>query len=245
MLKIIIPLAGSSELFSSIGYFYPKPLIEVNGVPMIERVLNNPLNIKVEKKFIFIIKEEDAVKFHLDNALKVLVPGCEIIRLSHDTKGGLCSVLMAIDKIDDNDEILILNGDQVLDVPLDEIYNHWKLEDANAGLVSFRSIHPRWAYARMENGVVVQTAEKNPISNHALAGVYFFSNATNFFKAACMSIKNDVQIDGAFYISPVVNEFVLNSLKVIAYNLDAKDYHLFYSPQVLQDFERNESRLNK
>ena len=38
-LNIIIPIAGTSELFEKAGYMYPKPLIEINGKPMIELVL--------------------------------------------------------------------------------------------------------------------------------------------------------------------------------------------------------------
>jgi NDP-sugar pyrophosphorylase family protein len=241
MLKIIIPLAGSSELFSNVGYFYPKPLIEVNGTPMIEKVLDNPLRLKVDKTFIFIIREEDSIRFHLDNALKILVPGCEVVKLANDTKGGLCSVLMAIDLIGSDDEILILNGDQLIDVELDTVYQYWKDESADAGLVSFKSIHPRWAYARVENEIVVQTAEKNPISNHALAGVYYFKTAKEFFNCAFNTIRNDAQINGAFYISPVINNFILNSFKVVSYKVESTQYHLFYSPQVLQDYERSET----
>lgn len=238
MLKIIIPLAGSSELFANSGYYYPKPLIEVNGSPMIEMVLRNPLALRKKYSFIFIIKEQDANKFHLDNTLRILVPNAEIIKLSQDTKGGLCSVLMAIDKINEGDEILILNGDQLLDCDLNEVYETWKSQSADAGLVTFKSVHPRWAYARMENDIVVQTAEKNPISNHAISGVYYFKNAAAFFKAAFNSIKNDVQLDGMFFISPVINEFVLNNQKVVAFKIQTNQYHLFYSPQVLQEFER-------
>ncbi len=79
MLKIIIPLAGSSELFSNAGYYYPKPLIEINGSTMIELVLKNPSSIKRAHQFIFIIRDEDALKFHLDNTLKLLSPNCEVI----------------------------------------------------------------------------------------------------------------------------------------------------------------------
>src|SRR5688572_30725770 len=115
MLKIIIPLAGSSELFTNSGYFYPKPLIEINGTPMIQHVIENIESISVPCQFIFIIKEKEAVKYHLDNTLRLLSPGCEIIRLKRDTMGGLCSVLMAIEKIDDNDNLIILNGDQIIE----------------------------------------------------------------------------------------------------------------------------------
>lgn len=239
MLKIIIPLAGSSELFSNAGYFYPKPLIEVNGLPMIEMVLQNPLAMEVEKSFIFIIKEDDAKKFHLDNTLKILSPNCEIIKLSNDTKGGLCSVLMAIDKIANDDEILILNGDQIIDLSLNTIYHDWKSNNADAGLITFNSVHPRWAYARLVDGEVVQTAEKNPISNFAIAGAYYFKNSSEFFDSAFKSIKEGVHLDGMFYISPVVNQYVLRAKKVFAYKIDNKQYHLFYSPQILQEFERN------
>ena len=239
MLKIIIPLGGSSELFSSAGYFYPKPLIEVKGKPMIELVLENPITINQGKKFIFIVKEEECNKFHLDNTLKILSPGSTIIKLKNDTKGGLCSVLMAIDEIEEGDSLMILNGDQVIDKNISDIISFWEGKNADAGLVTFKSVHPRWSYARVVNETVVQTAEKNPISNNAIAGVYYFKCAKDFFKSAYNTIKNDVHLDGKYYISPVINDFVLNNLSIIPYQIDTKDYHLFYSPQVLQEYERN------
>jgi dTDP-glucose pyrophosphorylase len=239
MIKIIIPLGGSSELFASAGYFYPKPLIEVKGKPMIELVLENPMNIDQEKHFIFIVKEDDCNKFHLDNTLKILCPGSSIIRLKNDTRGGLCSVLMAIDEIDPNDSLLILNGDQLIDHNLIEILNFWENLKVDAGLVTFKSVHPRWSYARVIDGKIVQTAEKNPISNSAIAGVYFFSNAGTFFKSAFNTIKNDVHLDGKYYISPVINDLVLNNKTIIPFQIDTTEYHLFYSPQILQEYERN------
>jgi NDP-sugar pyrophosphorylase family protein len=238
MIKIIIPLGGSSELFASAGYFYPKPLIEVKGKPMIELVLENPMAVDQEKHFIFIVKEDDCNKFHLDNTLKILCPGSSIIRLKNDTRGGLCSVLMAIDEIDPSDSLLILNGDQLIDRDLNEILNFWENLNVDAGLVTFKSVHPRWSYARVIDGKVVQTAEKNPISNSAIAGVYYFTNANTFFNSAFNTIKNDVQLDGKFYISPVINDMVLNNKKIIPFHIDTKEYHLFYSPQVLQEYER-------
>ena len=122
MINIIIPLGGTSELFASAGYFYPKPLIEVKGKPMIELVLENPMKIDLEKHFIFIVKEEECNKFHLDNILKILCPGSTIIKLKNDTKGGLCSVLMAIDEIKHDDSLLILNGDQLIDYNFTRYY---------------------------------------------------------------------------------------------------------------------------
>ena len=239
MLKIIIPLAGSSELFSNAGYYYPKPLIEIKGKIMIELVLDNPSKIEMEHKFIFIVKEDDVIKYHLDNTLKLLNPECEIVVIKNLTKGALCSVLMAVDKLNSEDSILILNGDQIIDIDFTSVLNFWMHEKSECGLVVFKSVHPRWSYARLDdNGCVLQTAEKNPISNFAIAGYYYFSDKDTFFNAAFQSIKDDSQLNGIFYISPVVNQLILLNKKVSTFTIDSSAYHSFYSPQMIIEYER-------
>ena len=240
MLKIIIPLAGSSEFFTNAGFMYPKPLIEINGKPMIQLVIEKTASIPIPNQFIFVIKEDDAIKFHLDNTLKLLSPDCEVIKLKKSTKGGLCSVLMAIENVDDDDSLIILNGDQVIEENFTDIFQFWLENKADAGVVTFSSVHPRWSYARIENEQVVQTTEKNPISQNAIAGYYFFANAALFFDSAFQTIKNDVQLEGNFYISPVMNEYVLRNKHVINYSIKSKNYHSFYSPQMVNEYEKLE-----
>jgi len=98
---------------------------------------------------------------------------------------------------------------------------------------------------RTENGEVVQTAEKNPISTNAIAGYYYFADASLFFDCAFQVIKNDVQLDGIFYISPVLNEYVLRNQKVITYQIKPEHYHSFYSPQMVNNFEKIIPPLNE
>lgn len=236
MLKIIIPLAGTSELFTKAGFFYPKPLIEINGIPMIQLVIERTDAITIPHKLIFILKEEEVLKFHLDNTLKLLSPNCDIVKLKNDTKGALCSILMAIDKIEPEDSILILNGDQIIDSDFGQIINYFDENQAQVGIVTFNSIHPRWSFAKIENNQVVQTAEKNPISNNAIAGYYYFKNSDDFFKCAFECILKDVQLDGKFYISPVINEYILKNKKVLNYQIEKTNYHSFYSPQMINEY---------
>ncbi len=241
MLKIVIPIAGSSELFVKAGYHYPKPLIEINGVPMIELVIAKTREIELDHQLVFILKEDDVRKVHLDNTLRLLAPDCEIIKLKNDTKGALCSVLMATDVIHPDDSLLIMNGDQIIDTDFGKVIKHFKKQDAQAGLLTFDSVHPRWSYAKIEENLVVQTAEKNPISNHAIAGFYYFEQAQAFFEAAFESIIKDVQLDGIFFISPVINEYVLKNRKVVHYNIEKSSYHSFYSPQMINDYLKQTS----
>ena len=236
MLKIIIPLAGTSELFEKAGFFYPKPLIEINGTPMIQLVIERINAIKIPHQLIFILREEDVLKFHLDNTLKLLSPNCDIIKLKNDTKGALCSILMAVDKIDPNDSLLILNGDQIIDSDFGQIINYFNENQTQVGIVTFKSIHPRWSFAKIENNQVLQTAEKNPISENAIAGYYYFKNADDFFNCAFECILKDVQLDGKFYISPVINEYILKNKKVLNYSIETNKYHSFYSPQMINEY---------
>lgn len=244
MLKIVIPLAGSSELFSNAGYIYPKPLIDVNGIPMIQLLIETIGELPPSFQFVFIIKADDALKYHLDNTLKLLAPNCNIIKLKKDTQGGLCSVLMAIDHISPDDSLIILNGDQIIDNDFNTILNYWQENKTDAGVVTFKSVHPRWSYVRIEDGQIMESAEKRPISHHAIAGYYYFANAGLFFECAYQSIKNGVKFEVNYYISPVINEYILQNKKVLNYQIENNQYHSFYSPQMLNEFEKrkNENR---
>ena len=44
-MNILIPMAGAGSRFKENGYKLPKPLIDVNGKPMIQHVVEN-INIK-------------------------------------------------------------------------------------------------------------------------------------------------------------------------------------------------------
>ena len=40
-MNLVIPIASSSKFFNLEEYGYPKPLIEIIGIPMIEHVIKN------------------------------------------------------------------------------------------------------------------------------------------------------------------------------------------------------------
>lgn len=238
MLNIIIPIAGSSVEFLNAGHLYPKPIIEINGKPMIQWVIESLSSIKSNYKLIFIIKEEDSTKFHLDNTLKLLHPSCEIIQLKNETKGGLCSVLMTIDIIAETNPILILNGDQIINIDYQVVLDNWVLNKVDAGVVTFPSVHPRWSYILESEGKIIQTAEKNPISKKAIAGCYYFQNSGRFFQSAFNSILKDDQINGSYFISAVLNEYILNNYNISNVDIEKKDFISFYSPKLIAEFEK-------
>ena len=237
MINIVIPIASNKLHDENEIFQYPLPLIEILGKSIIEYSLEGLKNIDDVAKFIFILKEEDCNKYHFDNSLKLIIPDCSIVKLKSQTKGAVCSILMAIDLLDKDSEMLIINYDQFLDYKIDKIINYFRCRNADGGLLTFKSIHPRWSFARVIGDDVLETAEKNPISNFAIAGFYYFKKASDFIEGAFNIIRYDEKYNNYFYTSSVFNQMILKNKVVKNYTIPLSVYYSFYSPQKIKEFE--------
>lgn len=237
-MKILVPIAGKSTFFNENNSPFSKSLIEIKGKPMIEMVIDNLNTIDDKLEFVFIVNSDDCKKFHLNNILKLLSKECEVVKISGETKGALCSVLMGIDFVDD-DELIICNGDQIINCDYNKVINHFRTHSYDAGLITFNAVHPRWSYVRFdENKNVVETAEKRPISKSAIAGFYYFKNGNEFLAAAMESIKKDSSVNGLYFIAPVINQMILKNNRIGTYEVESEKYHSFYSPKKIEEFEK-------
>lgn len=237
MINILVPMAGRSQHFPESEYPFPKPLIEIGQKTMIEHVVANLASAGPEVQFIFVLGSADCRKFHLDSTLNIITEQqCKLVKLDNDTQGAACSALMAISHIANEQPLIIANADQLFDPPIAELLQ--SLGDADAGVVTFESVHPRWSYVRLdEQGFVAETAEKRPISRHAIAGLYYFRHGKDFVEAAMGMIHKDSSVNGSFYIAPSLNELILKGKKIRTVGVDAQRYHTFYTPQKVKEYE--------
>lgn len=237
-LQILIPLAGESIFFDPSEYHFPKPLIDMEGKTMIEHVLEPLTRAVPDARFFFIVRREDIAKYSLDSVLRLRAgEDAVVISLSTPTKGALCSCMLAIDALEMDVPLLISNSDQVLDADLPALLEKFLKTDSAAGVVTFRSVHPRWSYVRLDaSGDVSQAAEKSVISEHAIAGFYFFRTAQDFFDAAMATIATDDRVGDQFYVSHCLNQLILKNKRVMRVPIPAHDYYSFYSPQKVKDF---------
>ena len=238
MINIVIPISAKSKINSEDYFNYPLPLIDIYGKSLIEYSLQTFDSINDKIKFTFILREEDCENYNFDNSLKLLKPDSNIVRLKNTTQGAICSILMTLNLLNDTDELIVANYDQLINANLQAIINKFRSEDADGGLITFNSIHPRWSYARVINdNDIIQTAEKNPISNYAIAGFYYFKKF-NFFKEASFDvIRNNENYQGKFFTSSTFNQMVLKSLKIKNYTISNNEYFSFYSEDKLKEFK--------
>ena len=239
-MQVLVPISSRTKFFPEDEYFFPKPLIEIDGKPMIQCVIENIKNYVSNPKFIFIIDSMDCSKFSLDRMLSIL--GGEnsvVIQKNTETAGALCSALLAIDFLEPNEPLLISNSDTILSDVIDDRLALLTHPKTDAGVFTFKSVHPRWSYVRGDGDRIQQVYEKEVISNQAIAGLYYFKNTSDFIQAAQEVIINDVSLDGSYYISSTLNQIILRNKSVKSVQLEPSQVHTFYSPEAIEMYRHN------
>jgi dTDP-glucose pyrophosphorylase len=205
-MNIIIPMAGAGSRFEKAGYSFPKPLIEVNGQPMIVKVLES---LNLIGKFIFLVQKDHYEKFKLNSLLNFICPGCEIVQIDGLTQGAACTVLKAKNLINNDEPLIISNSDQWIKWNSLKTLNEFNQPNCDGGILTFNSVHPKHSFAKVDvQGWVTEVAEKNPISNNATVGVYYWKKNKDFFHYAQQMIKKNIRTNNEFYVCPVYNEAI-------------------------------------
>jgi len=216
-MKVLIPMAGAGSRFATAGYTFPKPLIEVKGKPMIQVVIEN-LNIDAEH--VFIVQKEHYEKYHLKTLLNMVSPGCKIVQTEGITEGAACTTLLAKEHIDNDYPLLIANSDQFVEWDSNEFMYSMGADSIDGGILSFRSTHPKWSFAELdEKGFVKRVAEKEPISDIATVGIYYWSKGSDYVKYAEQMISKNIRVNNEFYVAPVYNEAVQDDKKIKTFDV--------------------------
>jgi len=239
-LRIVIPMAGEGKSFQTAGHVFPKPLIDINGKPMIEWVVEN---INVDGKFIFIVQKKHLEKYNMQYLLNLIAPGCDIIPVEDPGRGAAESVLRARHLFDDNNPITIINSDQFISWNSNEFFYAMAADECDGGIVTFESTHPKWSFVRLgDDGFVAEVAEKKPISNLATAGIYYFKRGNDFIKYAEQMITSNIRTLNEYYICPVYNEYIKDGKKIRMFPI--KKMWSFSTPKDVEFFIQKYEQLS-
>ena len=211
-LNILIPMAGAGSRFEQAGYTFPKPLIEVNSKPMIQVVVEN---LNLDANYIYVVQKKHREQYNLDTLLNLITPGCQIVETDGLTEGAACTALLAKEFINTNAPLFFANSDQVVEWDSNEFMYKMQETKADGGIVTFKATHPKWSFAKEnELGLVTEVAEKNPISNLATVGYYFWKHGSDFVKYAEEMINQNHRVNNEFYVCPVFNNAIRDSKQI-------------------------------
>jgi beta-phosphoglucomutase-like phosphatase (HAD superfamily)/dTDP-glucose pyrophosphorylase len=218
-LNVLIPMAGAGSRFEQAGYTFPKPLIDVKNKPMIQVVVEN-LNIKAN--YIYIVQKKHREKYNLDTLLNLITPGCKVVEVDGITEGAACTALLAKEYINTNSPLFFANSDQSVEWDSNEFMYKMQETNADGGIVTFKAIHPKWSFAKINQhtGLVEEVAEKNPISDNATVGYYYWKHGSDFVKYAEEMIGQNIRVNNEFYVCPVFNQAIKDGKEIRTFNID-------------------------
>lgn len=235
-----MPMAGEGSRFLNEGWHIPKPLIKLRGIPLFKHAVNSVTLDNIIIKYSFIVRQEHIESYMIDKQIKELFPEANVFPVIKTTRGAVETCLIAEPAIEPDDSIIVMDCDlefkskefvklirKILCKPVDEV---------NGGvLVSFHSNLPRYSYAEVnQNNLVVRTAEKKVISNHALCGAYFFSSAIGFLNASHKLINESNFKEPEYYVSLLYNYLLDNKETVYIANVD--EYYSYGTPEELNTY---------
>lgn len=240
-INIVIPMAGAGSRFKVAGYDVPKPFIDINSKMMIEHALNGLLlkdakyTLIIQEKF----KEENAS--HLEKIKKNF--NVDFIAVEKLTAGACCTALAAHKFINNNHPVVFADSDNIFDDGiLKNFIEDAQKRDLDGSLVTFQTNKDCFSFAQTnEDGFVTKTAEKQPISNNAIAGIYYFKKGSDFVEQAInMMIYNDKQ-KGEFYMSAVYNWLLKANKNIGIYNISNNSWSCVGTPEQLNTFNKQKN----
>jgi len=215
--KILIPMAGEGSRFVKEGYTFPKPLIDVNGKPMIQTVVEN---LDFNAEYIFLVRAEHLEKYGgLEETLHRITNGkCSIVLVDKLTEGAACTALLAKEHINNDEDLLIANSDQYIEYSPENFNIMKEMMDVDAIVYTFEAVHPKWSFVKTNSrGIATEVAEKKPISNIATCGIYWYRKGSDFVKYAEQMIYNNIRVNNEFYIAPVYNELIKDGKTLVPF----------------------------
>lgn len=202
---VVMPMAGEGKRFRDAGYVLPKPLVSVEGTPM-AGVATNTLGLR-EARYVYLVSSSHLRDWATGPYLRSLAKDVEIVEVDRLTEGAACTVLLARDLINHDRPVVVANCDQWLS---------WDPDAALHRMVSLRAISSvltfdgdgskKWSYAKVnDQGIVLETAEKQPISDRALCGVFMYRRGRDLVESLDHMIRLDDRTNGEFYVAPSLN----------------------------------------
>lgn len=268
-MNIIIPMAGAGQRFTDAGYKIGKP-----AIPTIDRRTGAELPMVVCATMDLPEVEKDGGNvtyidrnFHKEDGVEEIIkqyyPKASFITIDYLTEGQACTCLLAEDKINNSESLLIAGCDNGMVFDSAEFD---RLSEENDVLV-FTHRHNEAVLQKPDaygwvkvneagavDGVSVKKAiSDTPMEDHAIVATFWFRHGKMFVDAAKRMIEENDRINNEFYVDQVIKHSLLLGHKVSVLEIQRyigwgtpKDYEEYQNTyRYWEKFVRNNKDLLK
>jgi len=228
-IQLIIPMSGIGKRFVEAGYKYPKPLIEVDGYPIIKHVLDLFPGVTDVS---FICNELHLETTKMRDILKSIAPNCKIYSVSNENRKGPVDAVNQISEfINDDKETIISYCDYGTKWNFNQFLSDVRDGDFDGSIPCYKGFHPHmlgsdnYAFCKEVNRNLIEIKEKEPFTDnkmneYASNGTYYFKSGRIVKKYFQNLINSNINLNGEFYVSLVYNLLVKDGLKVNIFEIE-------------------------
>lgn len=241
-MQIIIPMSGIGKRFIDAGYKDPKPLIEIDGKPIIEHVVNL---FPGENDITFICNSTHLKETKMREILNRIAPSGKIVEIPNHKKGPVYAVSQIFDQIKDEEEVIVNYCDFAKYWDYQDFLRHTRNREADGAIPAYKGFHPHmlgttnYAFMRDDEQWMLEIQEKKPFTDnrmqeYASDGTYYFKKGTYVKKYFQELMNKDLNLNGEYYVSMIYNLLIKDGLKVSIY--DVQHMLQWGTPQDVEEY---------
>lgn len=228
-MKIVIPMSGTGDRFLRKGYKDPKPLIEVEGMPIIEHVVNM---FSKDDEYVFICNREHLKETDMLETLQRIKPKGTIVEIDKHKYGPVYAVKQAFDQIIDDEQVIVNYCDFSVWWDYNRFKKAMKEKDCDGCITAYKDFHPHtlgntlYGYIRWDaDNYLLEIREKeaftdNRMKEYASSGTYYFKKGRYVKKYFSQLLDKNIHKNGEYYVSLVYNLMYVDGLRTYIYELD-------------------------
>lgn len=236
-------MAGFGDRFKRAGYKDPKPLIMVDGKPMIEHVIDL---FPEENNFLFVCNNDHLKHSNMRGIISSAKPKGKIAGIKSERLGPVRNILLVADYIDDNEPVIV----NYCDFNMFWNYSHFKKEmlrtKADGAVVCYSGFHPHLLGPSLYAGVKIDSKKmitdirekysfsENKMDSWHSCGTYYFKTGGIMKKYFQKIYDSGEKVNNEFYVSMAFKPMIRDGLKVTMYPVDY--FCQWGTPEDLSDY---------
>lgn len=217
--KILIPMAGAGQRFADAGYQVHKPAIMTvdrktgQEKPMVVCATADLPDVEADGSNVIYVDRTFHKTDGVEDAIRAYYPRADFITVDHLTEGQACTCMLAEDRLNPEEPLLIAGCDNGMDIDRDAFdrltgecdcivftYRHNEAVLANPNAYG-------WMIADADGNITGTSIKKaisdTPMEDPAVVATFWFRKAKIFIEATKKMIAENDRINGEFYVDQV------------------------------------------
>ena len=244
-MQIVIPMSGFGERFRKAGFKIPKPLLMVEGKPIIHHVVDL---FPGDHDFIFICNEDHLAnpEFRMKEILEATGVRHRVVSIAPHKLGPVHAILSVKGILNPNIQTIVNYADFTCLWSFKDFSEAIADSNVHGAVPAYRGFHPHsggttnYAYIRETNFALDEIREKQPFTSNkteefASTGTYYFVSAETMFHYLERQIAEDINIEGEFYVSSAFDLMAKDNKNVLVYEIH--HFMQWGTPKDLAEYE--------